>query len=168
MPKNVSKEEVIIGDVLHEWSMPEYEKHHRNRAWFAIMSVLGAGFVFYAILTSSFIFALIVMLFGIVLFLQSHQDPIIIPFQITDLGIIINNRFYNYDELEEFYIIYHPPQVKTLFFETKKYSQTRLRIPLMDMDPNEIRATLREYIEENIEKEDEPFSDKFAREWQIH
>jgi len=168
MPHLVNNEDIRIGDVYFAWSIPEYEEHDRTRAWFVIMLVAGALFVLYAIVTSNFLFALIVVLFGIILFLQSHQKPIIIPFQITELGIVLNNRFYPYDELQEFFMVYSPPDVKMLFVETKSHTRPRLRIPLMDMDPNEIRATLREFLPENVEKAEEPFSDMFARKWMLH
>lgn len=167
MPKNLDNES-IVGEILHEWSIPEYEQHERNRAWFVIMGVLGVLFVTYALFTDNFLFALIIILFGIILFLQSHQAPIIIPFKITELGLVVNNRFYSYSELEDFFIIYSPPDVKMLFIETKSTSRPMLRVPLMDIDPNDVRNTLREYIQENLEKEEEPFSDMLGRKWQIH
>jgi hypothetical protein len=37
----------------------------------------------------------------------------------------------------------------------------------MDMDPNEIRITLRSFIEENLEKEEEPFTDMIGRKWRL-
>ena len=108
------------------------------------------------------------LLFAIIIFLQSHQKPLELPFVITELGVVLNNRFYPYSELENFYIIYNPPEVKMLFIETLSTLRPALRIPLMDRDPNEVRHTLREFLSEDIEKEEEPFSDMVARRWQIH
>ncbi|MFA6427777.1 MAG: hypothetical protein WCW16_05070 [Candidatus Magasanikbacteria bacterium] len=167
MPKQISPD-IIIGEVLHEWSIPEYEQYQRNKAWYIIMFVLGGSMVLYAILSNNFLFALIIILFAIILFLQSHQQPIVIPFKITEMGVVVNNRFYSYIELDSFYLFYNPPDVKTLFIETRNVSRPKLRVPLMDMDPNEIRATLKEFLEEDLEKEEEPISDMIGRKWQIH
>ncbi len=167
MPQAID-DNVLIGDILHEWSVPEYEQHVRNTAWFVIMGVLGAIFIIYAVLTGNFLFALILVLFAIIIFLQSHQKPIIIPFKITELGVVVNNRFYNYAELDEFYMIYNPPEVQMLFIETVGHTRPRLRIPLMDRDPNMVRATLREFLNENLKKEEEPMSDMIGRKWQLH
>ena len=38
----------------------------------------------------------------------------------------------------------------------------------MDEDPNEVRSTLKEFLDEDLEKEEEPFSDMLARKWQLH
>ncbi len=166
MPKVVD-ESMIMGNTLLEWSIAEYEEHIRPTAWYVIMTILGSFLVGYAILTDNFMFAIIIVLFAIIVFLQSHQKPIVVPFRITELGIIINNRLYQYSELKDFYIIYQPPQIKMLFIETEASLRPRLRIPLMDTNPNEVRELLLEFLEENVEKEEEPFSDKVAREWKI-
>jgi hypothetical protein len=58
--------------------------------------------------------------------------------------------------------------VKSLFIETKSTFQPRLRIPLLDENPVEIRHTLQKYLDEDISQEEEPFSDKLARSWRLH
>jgi hypothetical protein len=167
MPKNIDPS-VIVGETLLEWSVSEYENHDRPTAWYVIMTILGSFFVGYAIFTDNFMFAIIVVLFSIIIFLQSHQNPIVVPFRITELGLIINNRLYQYSELKDFFIVYQPPQVKMLFVDTNSSLRPRLRIPLMDMNPNEVRELLLEFLEEDVQKENEPVSDKIAREWKIH
>lgn len=168
MPKTID-EHSFVGEVLHEWSVPEYEQHLRNTSWYIFMGILGFAFIAYAILSGNFLFALIIVLFAIIVFLQSHQEPIIIPFQITDLGLVVNNRFYTFSEFDKFYVIFNPDDdAKMLYVETHSLSRPTIRVPLMDMDPNEIRMTLREFIEEDIEKEEEPFSDMVGRKWGLH
>ena len=167
MPQ-VYNDNLVVGNLLYQWTVKEYEKYSRRLVWYILMLVLGGLLVGYAMFTSNFLFAIVIVLFAIILFLQSHQDPVELPVGITELGILINTRFYTYSELENFYIIYNPPEVKTLFIETKGISRPRLRIPLEDIDPNDIRFLLREYVTEDVEKEEEPFSDTFARKWQIH
>lgn len=166
MPK-VIDDSTLVGNTLLEWSVAEYRQHSRPTAWYVIMTIIGSLLVGYAIFTDNFMFAIIIVLFAIIIFLQSHQDPIVVPFRITELGIIINNRLYTYSELTDFYIIYQPPEIKMLFIETNSTIRPRLRVPLMDMNPNEVRELLLEFLEENLKKEEEPFSDRIAREWRI-
>ena len=167
MPRQVNDTN-SIGEILHEWSIAEYDRYERGMWWYLIMVGLGVALVIYAVATGNFLFALIVVLFAIVLFLQSHQDPIILPFRITDVGVVVNNRLYLYSEFESFYIIYNPPETKMLLLETKKTLRPLLRIPLMDINPNEVRSTLLEYMVEDTEKEEEPFADMIARQWMLH
>ena len=158
----------IAGDIIHQWNIKEYENHERPTRWFVIMGVLGSLLIFFALVTGNFLFALIIMLFGIIIFLQSNQAPKTVPIKITDLGIIIGTRFYMHTEIAAFYIVYNPPQVMSLFLETKGLFKPRIQIDLLDEDPNEIRDTLLQFIEEDLEVEQEPLSDKVAREWMIH
>ncbi|MBI5222133.1 MAG: hypothetical protein HY980_01390 [Candidatus Magasanikbacteria bacterium] len=166
MPQKIT-EETLLGDVIHEWSILEYEKHARGPFWFVLAIGLGIVLALYGIFTGNFLFSLIVILAAIVLFLQAHQEPRQIPFQITDLGVVVGARFYPYSEFENFYIIYNPPEVKTLFLDTKNALQPMLRVPLLDMNPIEVKHSLREYLPEDIEKE-EPLTDRAARNWKIH
>ena len=120
MPK-IIKDQTSLGQVLHEWSVQEYEKHERGLRWYVFMGTVGVALVVYALFTGNFLFAVIIVLFAIILFLQSHQEPTKILFQITDLGLVIGSRFYPYSELNNFYLVYNPPEVKTLFLEQRRF-----------------------------------------------
>jgi len=157
-----------IGDVLHQWTILEYEKHERGTLWHILMLSTGIALVVYGLLSDNFLFALIIILFSIIMFLQANQEPQQISFGITELGVIVGNRFYAYSEFESFHIIYQPPSVKTLFFETRSVFRPTLRVPLLDVNPVDIRFTLSEYISEDLTKEEEPLSDTAVRNWKIH
>lgn len=167
MPKSIT-DDTLVGDVLHEWTIQEYDQHERGIWWYMFMIVLGLALVFYGIVSGNFLFSLIIILFAIIMFLQAHQTPPQVPFQITELGVVIGRRFYPYSELKEFYLIYNPPEIKTLFIDTNSPLKPMLRIPLLDTNPVDLRHTLREYLPEDTEKEAEPLSDTFARRWKIH
>lgn len=167
MPKPLSQQPQT-GAVLHEWAVREYEEHPRSPYWYIVMIILGILLVAYGFFTGNFLFALIIILAGIIVFLQSYEEPIQIPFRITELGIIISNRFYSYSEFEHFAIVYHPPEVKTLYLDTKSFSKPLIRIPLQDQNPVAIRHTLQEFLLEDLEREEEPLSDRIARNWGIH
>ena len=167
MPQQIS-ENTTTGEVLQEWTIQEYEQHTRELLWYVIMISLGLILVIYGMVTGNFLFSLIIILFAIILFLQSHQQPGQVLFQITDLGIIIGKRFYLYSEFESFYVIYNPPEVKTLYLETKNGMRPLVRIPLLDKNPIEVKHALREFLLEDTDKEEEPVSDRLARNWQFH
>lgn len=167
MPVLLTKQ-TLTGKVLNQWTIKEYEKHTRGKWWFLVMFILGLGLIVYGLVTQNFIFSLIIILFGIILYLQSHQDPVEVEFALTELGVALGGKFYPYKELDEFYIIYNPPHIKSLYIETKSIIRPRLRIPIGDQDPVDLRYTMQEYLDENLEKEEEPLSDTFARNWKLH
>ena len=82
MPKNLN-EDVMLGDILHEWTIQEYENHSRGVWWYIIMISLGLVLVVYGVFTANFLFSLIIILFAIIMFLQSHNTPPQINFKIT-------------------------------------------------------------------------------------
>jgi len=167
MPKAIT-ESTLIGDIEHQWTVKEFEKHERPMAWYVVVGILMSLLVLYGVISGNFLFALVIVLAGIILFVQGKQDPMDVSFAISSLGVIVGNRFYTYSELYDFYIIYDPPEVKMLFFDTKSNVRPLLRVPLMDNNPIEIRKTLRHYLEEDLDKENEPHADTFARKWRFH
>ena len=132
------------------------------------MITVGMILVIYGFLSNNFLFSLIIVLSAIILFIQSYQEPAQVLFSITELGVVLGNRFYKYSELESFYIIYQPPEIKTLFIQPKSGIRPLLRIPLLDQDPLDIREAMTVFLEEDFEKETEPLTDLFARQWKIH
>ncbi len=167
MPQVVTAN-TIAGEPLHGWQVLEYERHQRGRTWYIVMTILGLLLVGYGMITSNFLFSLIIILAGIILFLQAHEEAGQVPFFITELGIVVASRFYPYTELHHFYIIYQPPEIKTLFIQHKSALRPLLRIPLMDQNPVEVRHTLLNFLEEDLEKEQEPTSETIARRWKLH
>lgn len=167
MPKIIDQN-FILGDILFEWDIPEYEENNRPKSWLIFMLVIAFSLILYAIFTNNYLFSLVIILFSIIIFLQSIQKPIFLPFKITNLGVVLNNRFYKYAELRDFYIIYNPKEnLKMLFLETNGL-KPKLRIPLIKMEPIEIRKTLENFLEENLDIEEEPLSDFVARKWKLH
>jgi len=167
MPKPII-EDLPIGEILYKWTVPEYEKHERGTLWYALILGFGSLLVIYGLFSNNFLFALIIILAGIILFIQSRQEAPDVSVQITEFGVGLGGRFYSYSELDNFYIIYQPPDVKTLFIETVAHFRPLLRIPLLDQNPLDIRSDLRAFLKEDVEKEEEPRSDTLARSWKIH
>ncbi|MBT4153233.1 MAG: hypothetical protein HOE53_01135 [Candidatus Magasanikbacteria bacterium] len=164
MPQPI-EDQLEQDDILHEWTTKEYEQPARKTRWFVVMGIISGILIFYGLVKGNFLFSLIIMLFFIVLFLQSHQKPPLVGFAITPIGVVVGNRLYEYAELKQFYIIYQPPQVEMLYIETTGISRPMLRIPLMDQDPIEIRDTLLQFLPENADADSEPGGDKFGRDW---
>jgi hypothetical protein len=122
----------------------------------------------YAFVSANYLFALIIVLFVIILYLHNLQEPLAVPFAITTAGIIVGKKFYRYSELKNFWIIYQPPLVKNLYFTLNQVFRHRLQVPLLDHDPRPIRDYLSQYLSEDLEQEEEPLSDRMARLFKLH
>jgi len=81
---------------------------------------------------------------------------------ITEDGIFIGSKFIEYEDLRSFYIIYYPPEIKNLYFETKSVIKQRIVVPLEDQNPVYIREILLNYLDEDLEKEEIPSSESIS------
>ncbi len=163
MPQDLLKQDVNFGNIVYSWSFKEYEKFSRGKRWYWIMALLAAALIAYAVFTANYLFALIIVLFGIIIFLQEINEPVELDFGITDTGIVVGTKYYPFNELEKYWIVYNPPLVKVLYFEPKTAIKHRLHIPLLDSDPVVLRDFLNQYLIEDLDKEEEPLSDRLGR-----
>ncbi len=152
------------GDEIMSWQVPEYEKHERNKSWYIFASVIGLLFLIYAIYTKNFLFAVIIIVVTLIIILHDSREPDLVKVSITDEGIVVGRKFYDYDEIKDFSIVYKPKQeVKNLYFEFKNVFRQRLSIPSQDMDPLPIRKNLLKYLPENLDRTDQPLSEGLAK-----
>ncbi len=163
MPKDLTQENAVVGATLYEWEIKEYESHNRSRRWYIIAGIIGAAILAYAIISGNYLFCLIVLLMAIIIFLQDAQKALTLMFVITENGVIVGRKFYNFKEIKNFWILYNPPTVKNLYLRTNVGLKTTLQIPLYDYDPRAIQDLLRNFIEEDTTQEDESLSDKIMR-----
>ncbi|MEK7213463.1 MAG: hypothetical protein AAB678_03450 [Patescibacteria group bacterium] len=168
MPQDITKEEVNLGQVIYQWSVKEYEQYERDGRWYWMMGIPGAALLVYAILAANYLFALVVVLFAIILFMHGIAEPVQVDFAITNTGLVLGRKYYKYNELSDFWIIYTPPEVKNLYFSVRTLTKHRLQISLLDNDPRPIRDYLKQYLVEDLEQEEEPLSDKIGRLFKLH
>ncbi|MFA5188480.1 MAG: hypothetical protein WC460_03915 [Patescibacteria group bacterium] len=147
-----------FGEVLFQWTIPEYIAHERSLIWYLIMIGLALILIIYSIFTANFLFALIIIVAIFIVFLKSYSQPKELTFQITDQGLILGTQFFPYSRINKFYIIYKPPTVKKIFFDLKGLSPD-LSVWLDEMNPLEVRETLLEFLQEDLEKERQTIDD---------
>lgn len=150
-------------EILASWDVPEIDKYERKKSWYLIASLIFLLLLIYAIFTANFLFAIIIIFITMILYLQEKHETVITTFDITPDGLIIGDKFFAYKEIKNFYIIYEPPEVKKLYIVFKNFLKPRLGIPLLDQNPVKIREILTKYLDEDLEKEYEPLTDKIGR-----
>jgi len=159
-----NKEKMNYGQDLFAWSVSEYEKHERTKGWYMAAIIVTLLLLFFAFFTYNFLFAVIIIIISLVIILHDGQNPQKVKFIITDEGLIIGRKFYDYDEIKNFSIVYKPRlDAKRLYFEFKNSLKHRLSISLENMNPLPIRETLLEYLEEDLERTDIPLSEALAK-----
>ena len=163
MPRDLSRENVPLGTVEYQWIINEYNQYEHSRAWYIAMIAIGAGLLAYALFTGNNSFAVIIVLFAVIMYLYGQQRPLELNVAITENGLVVGKRLYKYSELENFWIVYEPGEVKSLYFVVNGLVKNRLSVPLGDMDPRPIRRYLSQFVIEDTSQEEEPLADKLTR-----
>lgn len=166
MPEE-QKNKTDHGETLTAWTFPEFAAHQRGKTWYFSIIVICAAVLIWSAFTANYLFSLIIIIIGLILILQNRQKAAVLPCQIKEDGLEVGRNFYNYKDIKKFYIIYQPPEVKTLYFDFKSTLRPTLPIPLESQNPLKVREILKKYLEEDLEKEEEPASDAITRSLKI-
>jgi len=129
----------------------------------AIMGVFGVGLIIYAIATANFLFAVIILMLGVIMLLGTFVRPDRTDVMITSTGVVLGDMYYDFDAIQDFSIVYDPPNVKVLYIEFNSPWHPLLSIPLEDEDPNSIREELLPFCVENIDRSQETLTDVLRR-----
>jgi len=147
--------------IIHEVS--EFSKHDRGLLWYFIVILLGAACLVYAIMTGNFLFAVILVLISVVMILMGLNEPRNVKLEIDPTGVRLGTKKYSFTQLKDFSIIFQPPEINTLYLEFRMPLRERLSIPMGDLDPNIVRNYLLNFLEEDLDRDDESLSDILSR-----
>jgi len=150
-------------NVLISWSFPEFHKHEHSKLWYLIVFGVSVLLIIFAIFTANWLFALIIIMIDAILMIMERKEPLDIEFTINEKGIEVGGRFVSHKEINNFWIIYEPPEIKNVYFEFKSKVKPRLTIPLDNINPLKVRQILLERLTEDLSKENEPTSEALGR-----
>ncbi len=158
---------ISIGAPQIAWEVDEYPHHHRSSTWYVIMGALGVAMIVYAIATANFLFAVIILMLGVIKLLSTFSPPEKVPVVITNTGIVVSDMYYDFDAIMDFSIVYEPPDVKYLYLDFDSVLHPLVSIPLEDEDPNEVRELLLPYLIEDLHRTDERLTDVLRRVYKL-
>ena len=163
MPKNREKSKELEPKNI-SWPVPEYDKHEKGGGWYIFYSLIAFLLILYSFLSGNFLFAVIIIIAAIVIVLRDGQEPDFVKISLTEEGIMVGRKFYDYDEFKNFSIVYKPKQeIKNLYFEFNNSLKPRLSIPLKKMNPLLIRKSLLRYLPEDLDRTDRPLSEELGK-----
>lgn len=151
------------GEEIVSWTVDEYERHERGPLWYAIAFVVGVALVLYAMVSQNFLFAVIIVMSGVIIGLSTLREPRKILFQMTTRGVGLGGKFTPYKDFRSFWIYYEPPFSKNLYLDFSNPIVPHLKVSLEDQDPLEIRKALLEFLREELSQESEPLSDLIGK-----
>ncbi len=145
------------------WDFFEHKKYDRGTLWYVCMSLATLALLIYAVISANFLFAFIIILFVLVTYLASLGEPLKSRFAVTEGGVRIGTRRYPFRDIRRFWFIYEPPTLRNLYIETKSFAEPRITIDLNDINPNDIRAVLAQFVREDFTEAEESLTDYLGR-----
>jgi hypothetical protein len=155
------------GESLAEWQTLARPYYKRGVIWYAIAAVVGVVLLAYSFWTANFLFAVLVVMFGIIITLQASRAPEVLDVAVTSVGVLLGARFIPFKDLKSFWIVYDPPGVKNLYLDFKRALFPHEVVMLEDVDPVELREILMQYLIEDGSHDGEPGLDTFSRIFKI-
>lgn len=145
------------------WSFPEFEQHERGTAWYVWFGIVISALLVYAFWNFNLLFAFIIITASIAILIQHQRGPVQIDVKIDDDGISLENKTYLYQDIQIFWVIYRPREVKILYIKLKSAMSPTIGIPLGDNNPIMVRDFLKNYIEEDLARNSELVRDALSR-----
>lgn len=157
-------EDKNMNDFDFSWEIDSHNKPKRTKKWYIIASVIALGLIVYAIIDKNYFFALILIIAGALIVFFDNEPVKKISFAIKYDGVDVDGKFFPFESISNFYIIYRPEEgIKKIYFEFKNPIKHRLSIELYQQNPLELREYLLKYIKEDPEKNHEPLSEGLAK-----
>jgi len=148
---------------LFSWEAEEFKKSEFDPWKIGVLAVIAVILIIYAVFTANYLFALILIMAAIIVQIFTKKEPAQINISITNQGIRVNDNYFSYEEdLRSFWILYNPPEVKTLNLDRKQALLPGLILQVENQNPMKIREELLKFLPEDTEKE-ESLAEKTAR-----
>ena len=155
--------EKTFESVILRWEVDESKRYCRGRLWYAGMGLVGLVLLIYAVASANFLFALLILMFALVIYLTTLRAPTNVMVEVTDDGVTVGGTRFSYRDINRFWFVYEPPEVKMLYLGLKGTVRPWLPVPLDQQNPNEVRGILGKYLPEDLTEDSEPITDFLGR-----
>ncbi len=135
------------------WSAYEHDHIERGSDWYWALGVAAACIALTSILFHNVLFAVLILLAAATIGMQARRPPEEVEFELSHRGIRVGGTMHLFEEVLAFWVEDHDVPRPLLLVDTTKFMSPNLIIPIEDIDPHDVRAFLRERVEERPMKE---------------
>ncbi len=137
------------GDILLHWDAPEHDPLELGPRSRIVVLFLLIAIVAWALYTNSPLMAITFILIGMTGYLALGHEPRILPFFITNKGIVAAKEFYEFERIESFHLYDEPPFDNLLSIKTNGSLVSHVHIPITTLPVDQLRSTLLQYVLED-------------------
>ena len=142
---------------LIAWDAPEHIHTEKSNDWYWAVGIITITATALAFIFNNIIFGIFILVGAFALIVHAGKKPRIIHYEINDRGVVADNILYPFLTLESFWIDAHERPSKILIKSHKTF-MPYITIQIEDVDPEEVRDILLNYIAET--EHHEPLSQK--------
>lgn len=137
-----------------EWHSPEHHFDKKANDWYWILGIVVIGGGFLAFYFENFLFGIFIVVAGFALGMLSYKETKVVPIKIVSKGIVFDKQLYPWASYRSFWIEdEHIHGYRILMHPTSAYLPLTV-IPINEeVDLNEVRDTLLEFLEEEFLEE---------------
>jgi len=131
------------------WKTPEFIPMPRGKTWFTVASIIVISLIAYAIYTDAATMAIVFILLAGLFFMTHNKEPRMVEVRITPLGVHYDDKFYAFNTINAFWVVYHEPFVRVLYLRMGvKTPFQYVKIELNGQNPVDVRRMLAKEIPE--------------------
>lgn len=130
-----------------EWKAYDRLPRTHTPDWYWAMSIIAVSIVVTAVILDNVLFAVLIFISTIVLFLRTLQKPRLTEYALTPKGVWVGKEFTSYQTLESFWVEEEYGDRK-LLIKAKSMTSPLMSIPLGEENPDAVREFLANYLYE--------------------
>lgn len=135
------------------WEALEFEYHERSQDWYWILGIIVVIGALIAVLLSNFLFGTFIVLAGLMLGMLTNKYPNTIHCSITRKGIQVDTTIYLFSSINSFWVDETNDRKPKLLLTLNQTFTLQIVIPIEDIDTEEIRDYLDQYVQEKPQNE---------------
>jgi len=137
------------------WEAPEHYHIEKSNDWFWMLGILAVAGTAASLIFGDVLFAVVILLAAVTMFVVGHQKPRVIPFEVSLRGVRIDKTLYPYATLESYYLDEENHVNPQLILKSKKMFVPLLIVPIPDDHIDDIEDLVNdrlpeEYLEEPL------------------
>ncbi|MDO8623749.1 MAG: hypothetical protein Q7R54_00090 [bacterium] len=130
-----------------KWTALDRIAQSHGPDWYWAVGIIALSITVAAIFLNNMLFAVLVVISTIVLFLRTLQKPQRVNYELTSRGLWINKDFHAFTEFDSFWVTEDETQPK-LILKSKSMVTPLMILPLTGVDSEAVRGALQDSVME--------------------
>jgi len=137
---------------LIEWEAPEYEAKERTADWFWALGAIAFFAIVISFILGNLLLALIIAIAAFAIYMYENREPEALRVRLSQKGIQIGDNLYPYEKAKYFWVDEDREGSPQLIVHYERSLFPHIHILIENTDPANVRAYLKEFIDEEEHK----------------